>query len=94
MEGLTRYPAFRLTARCLGGVTPLSSTSMSHRKGSDEAGVLSHLAVLHFTGSANWLSGRTREDYEVCAKNAAVASTGPCLAVDKADDDFDVSEVV
>lgn len=58
------------------------------------AGILSPLAVLPLTGSANRLGGRTREDYEVCAKNAAVASTGPCLPVDKADDNFDVSEVV
>jgi hypothetical protein len=41
---------------------------------------------------ADCLRGRTREDYEVCAENAAVAPAGPCLTVDKADSDFDVSE--
>jgi hypothetical protein len=41
---------------------------------------------------ADFLRGRTREDYEVCAKNATIASAGPCLTVDKADSDFDVSE--
>ena len=84
----------RLAARRLGGTEPLSSTSLSHRKSCGAAGRLWPLAVVPCIGSADWLGERTREDYEVCAKNAAVASTGPCLAVDKADGNFDVSEVV
>jgi hypothetical protein len=66
-----------------------SSTSLSHRKSGIAAGM-----VTPCTASAGCLRGRTREDYEVCAKFAAVASAGPCMAVDMADGNFDVSEVL